>query len=197
MDEERLPRHWIVAVGVGIEGSLALIAWGLGWLVGQRPGRDVRWDWRSIALGALATGPLLLLFMWSLRSTRRPLVRIRAFFDVVVRPLLGPCTIIDLALISIAAGVGEELLFRGVIQGAAMRSMGLAPGIAVASVLFGLAHPITPAYTVLAAVMGAYLGLLWVATDNLLAAIVTHALYDFMALVYLLHGRASSPVEPS
>jgi hypothetical protein len=196
MDEEQPHRRLIVAVGVGIEGGLALVAWGLGWLVGQRPGRDLRWDWGSVALGALATGPLLLLFSWSQRSTLRPLVRIRAFFDVVVRPLLGPCTVIDLALISIAAGFGEELLFRGVVQGAAVRWAGLGPGIALASVLFGLAHPITPGYTVLAAVMGAYLGLLWVATGNLLAAIVTHALYDFLALLYLLRGRASNPIEP-
>ena len=32
----------------------------------------------------------------------------------------------------------------------------------------------------------AYLGWLWLASDNLLVPIVTHAAYDFAALVYLL-----------
>jgi membrane protease YdiL (CAAX protease family) len=53
-------------------------------------------------------------------------------------------------------------------------------------VLFGLLHPITPTYAVLAALMGAYLGGVWLASGNLLVPIVAHALYDFIALAYLL-----------
>ena len=38
----------------------------------------------------------------------------------------------------------------------------------------------------MAAVVGIYLGLLWLATGNLLVPIVTHGVYDFAALVWLL-----------
>ena len=36
--------------------------------------------------------------------------------------------------------------------------------------------------------IGAYLGLLWLLSRNLLAPMITHALYDFGALVYLVRG---------
>ena len=55
--------------------------------------------------------------------------------------------------------------------------------------MFGLLHPITRAYAVIAALLGAYLGGLWLAGGNLLTPIVAHALYDFVALVYLLRLR--------
>ena len=51
--------------------------------------------------------------------------------------------------------------------------------------LFGLGHWITPSYGVLAGIIGGYLGLLTMASSNLLPAILAHALYDFAALVYL------------
>jgi membrane protease YdiL (CAAX protease family) len=44
---------------------------------------------------------------------------------------------------------------------------------------------VTPAYLVLASVMGLYLGMLFVHGGGLLAPVVTHALYDFGALLYL------------
>jgi len=59
----------------------------------------------------------------------------------------------------------------------------------IASVLFGLFHPITPTYAALAAAIGLYLGWLWLACGNLLTPIVTHALYDFLALAYLVKLR--------
>ena len=69
--------------------------------------------------------------------------------------------------------------------------------------LFGLMHFITPTYAVLATLMGAYLGLVWQWTGNLLAVVLMHALYDFLVLLYLLRGPGSSlqpedkPGEPA
>ena len=71
-------------------------------------------------------------------------------------------------------------------------SWGVWVGLAVASVLFGLAHAITVSYVLLAALMGLYLGWLWIATGNLLVPIMAHAGYDFLALVYLVKIRRPS-----
>src|SRR5262249_54526611 len=65
-------------------------------------------------------------------------------------------------------------------------------GLAAASVLFGLLHAVTPTYAVLATLMGGYLGGLWMATGNILAPIIVHALYDFVVLYYLLAGPGRS-----
>lgn len=56
----------------------------------------------------------------------------------------------------------------------------------LAAVAFGAAHLITWTYAVVTTIIGAYLGLLWIWTGNLLTPMVTHAVYDFIALVYFL-----------
>jgi membrane protease YdiL (CAAX protease family) len=48
---------------------------------------------------------------------------------------------------------------------------------------------ITPMYAVLAALVGLYLGGLFIWSDNLFVAIVSHASYDFVALSYLVSRR--------
>ena len=83
------------------------------------------------------------------------------------------------------------MLFRGVFQGLLARWLGPGPGWGAASLLFGLLHPITPGYIVLAALLGAYLGSIWMFTGNLLTVMVAHALYDFLAMVLLLREKPS------
>ena len=41
-----------------------------------------------------------------------------------------------------------------------------------------------------AGLLGFYLGLLYLETDNLVVPMVVHSLYDFFALVYLVRWRA-------
>ena len=57
------------------------------------------------------------------------------------------------------------------------------------AILFGLLHAVNVAYAVLATLMGMYLGWLWMTTGNLAVPIVAHAVYDFLRVVYILHGR--------
>ena len=90
----------------------------------------------------------------------------------------------EVIVIAAAAGIGEELLFRGVLQ----PEIGLIP----ASLVFGVLHMGgrgTLAFGCWVAIMGAALGWLAAATGGLLAPIVAHALYDAAALVYIRWGR--------
>ena len=59
------------------------------------------------------------------------------------------------------------------------------PAVAVTGLVFGLLHPVSLAYTVLAALAGAYFGALVVLTGNLLVPVVAHAGYDLVALLVL------------
>ena len=63
--------------------------------------------------------------------------------------------------------------------------------LVMASLLFGAFHLITWTYAIIGAFIGVYLGLLWIWTGNLLTPMITHAVYDFMALVYFLRIRRS------
>lgn len=181
-------RTLVMGFAVLVEGGLVVAAQLLGWLLDRPPLERFAFDATDVLLGVAATLPLVLLFLALVRWPVGPMVRIRQFSLEVVCPLFAPCTVYDLAAVALLAGVGEEMLFRGVIQGALTRGGGPWVGLAIASALFGLLHAVTPAYAILAALMGAYLGWLWQVTNNLLTPIIVHALYDFAVLLYLLVG---------
>jgi membrane protease YdiL (CAAX protease family) len=184
-------RGRLVLLAVVFEGGLAGLAWVLGWLIGQPALEHFSWDARDAGLGFAACLPMLLLLYLIVRWPLGPLAGVKHFFDEVARPLFGPCTLLELAMISLLAGLGEEMLFRGVLQGALARWLGPLAGLLLTSLFFGLAHPITATYAVIAFLMGLYLGGLLMAAGNLLVPIEAHALYDFLALVYLLRVRTA------
>nr|WP_239056945.1 CPBP family intramembrane glutamic endopeptidase [Wenzhouxiangella limi] len=93
-------------------------------------------------------------------------------------------------MVALLAGVGEELLFRGVIQGGLDGVIGPWPALALASLLFGAMHALSRAYFVLATVMGLYMGLVYLWTGNLLIPILIHFLYDWVVLRYYLASRS-------
>lgn len=163
-----------------------VIAAGLGWVLQQPWWADMHWSLPDTAAGLLASLPPFLLFLILLRSSCRPLMDIRSFLESELAPIFAGWSLARLAILSLLAGVGEEVLFRGVLQGWLSRAWGTVPGVITASILFGSAHPMSRAYILLAGLIGAYLGVLWLATGNLLAPVVTHASYDFIALVYFL-----------
>jgi len=189
---EKIEPGGFVVLAVLFEGSLAPLALALGWFLGQPPLASFSWSLRDALYGVLATVPMLCLLGIVARWPVGPLARIKRFLDDEVRPLLQSRPWHDLAIISVAAGVGEEMLFRGVIQGALGRLLGPAPGLVLASLVFGVLHPITPAYTLIAGFLGAYLGAVWLLTGNLLPVMIAHGLYDFVALLVLVRGRSDS-----
>jgi membrane protease YdiL (CAAX protease family) len=175
-----------------MEAGLAPLALVLGWAFRQPPLADFAWNEDAAVIGVAAALPLLTFFAVAMRWPVGPLAKIKAFFDRELAPLLEGCDWPDLALLSLAAGVGEEMLFRGVIQGALARTLGRTAGIAIAAALFGLLHPVSATYIVVAGLLGAYLGLIWLLSGNLLAVIVAHTLYDFVALLVLMSDRSEA-----
>ena len=174
------------ATWVLLEAGLAPLALVLGWALDQPPLAGFAWEedavWSGLAVAAL----MLIAMMAAFGKPIGPFRRIQKFLDRELLPVLAGCSAADLALMSVAAGVGEEMLFRGVVQGALTRQLGPGLGVAGAGLVFGLLHPVSPTYVALAALLGVSLGILQLVTGNLLAAIVAHAVYDFLALLVLL-----------
>ncbi len=78
-------------------------------------------------------------------------------------------------------------MFRGIVQAGLAGYLGSPwAGLIVGSLAFGLAHPMSKTYVVVAALIGIYLGCLLLLTGNLLVPIVAHAPYDLVALVLLV-----------
>ena len=187
-DHLRTPRN-LVLMAVVFEGGLGVVAVALGWVLGYQPLDRVEWTAMALALGTAACLPLMALLWICTRLPIQPFTNLLRVVDEFLVPMFRHCRVLELAVISALAGLGEEMLFRGVIQEVVAGSLGVWAGLAVAAVLFGLVHLITPTYALLAGLMGVYLGWLWIETGNLLVPITAHAVYDFLALVYLAKIR--------
>ena len=170
-----------------VEGGMVLAALLLAWLAGIDLWTFVRFDARSVWQSLLAVLPLLVLFAITYRWPWGPLKRIKDLLLDVLGPSLAACRWYDLPLLAFLAGLGEQLLFRGVIQLGIAQGTSPAIGLVVASVIFGVAHAVTPTYAVLAGMMGLYLGglLHLEAAPNLTPPILVHAVYDLVAFVIL------------
>lgn len=107
---------------------------------------------------------------------------VRRFLRVLFRHARPGAVVV----VSVLAGIGEELLFRGVIQTGLVGLWGPGIGILLASLLFGAAHAVSASYLLLATLMGLYLGLIYHWTGNLLIPIIIHALYDWIAIHFYL-----------
>jgi membrane protease YdiL (CAAX protease family) len=189
------PERDVFRLALVFEGGLAVLAIVLGWWMTPPVWERVRWEWSDFGLGILATLPLAAGLLFLRRVQTGPLGRLNEVVDRLLVPLFGSCSLIQLALISALAGIGEELLFRGVLQPVLIGWLGTWAGLAIASVAFGLVHAVTPTYAVLATLVGVYFGGLAIATENLLTPLITHGLYDFVALVYLTRGV--KPLSPT
>ena len=67
--------------------------------------------------------------------------------------------------------------------------------ILIVGIIFGVCHWITPLYFLLATITGIYLGWLYWATGSLVAPVLAHALYDFIALVVIVRRQADPAVK--
>ncbi len=193
MSEEHLPGGKIVGIAVLFEGGLIVLAWGLGLLLETPFGEQTFVTGPAIGLGVAATIPLFLSLYWTIRSSWPVLVRLRRVVEEQVVPLFAGCTVWGIAAISILAGVGEEALFRGVMQTNLAGLLGVVPALLVTSLLFGLVHFVTSTYAVMAGIIGLYLGVISIWSGNLFAPMVIHALYDFVALMYLARYMRPAP----
>jgi len=202
MSEKPPPSSLFPLQAALFEASLAFLAVLFGWMFSQSPMKTLQVNSAAVLLGILAVLPLLGLLVTCQRVAWRPIREVRRVLDDLIVPMFKNCTWIELAAISLLAGLGEELLFRGVFQAAMAEWTGnflphspmyatIGDWIAIFSVaiLFGMLHAVNVAYAVLAALMGLYLGWLWRASGNLAVPIVAHAVYDFLALEYILRWR--------
>jgi membrane protease YdiL (CAAX protease family) len=172
-----LRRRELLKWGVIIEGGLIVAAFALGAAAGFNAWA-VRWTFTDLLWGVGAVLPMLVVYSAS--------DELRQLVQRILGPAFRECRWYDLVLMAVLAGVGEELFFRGAVQPLLER---IDPwvGLIAANVLFGALHALTWQYFVFAAGFGFYLS--WLAgfpsERNLLAPIIAHGLYDFLAFVLI------------
>lgn len=198
MDEPPIDSRSFFRAAMISEALVLLAGIALGAFLQRPPGEQIHllsvdWLW-----GLLAALPMVAALWLAERFPLGPLKSLEQIFEQVLKPLFRSWPTWQLFAVSAMAGVGEEILFRGAIQGGVEQFSG-SPWLAIviASVLFGLAHPMSRLYVGVATVIGFYFGWLLWSTDNLLVPIVAHGAYDFVALLYMLRGDRTSVHAPA
>lgn len=195
-DDDPSPASF-VRLALLVEGGLAAVAMLIGWLVGFDPWFGMHGgDYDAIALsrdvlwGIAATGPAAAILL--IDSDRWKMFDdLKVQVSELLQRLLRGAALWQLLIIAVAAGIGEEVLFRGLLQAGLAQllpnSLAFVGSVLIASVIFGLCHYLSNTYFALATLAGIYFGLLMIVSGSLLPAIIPHALYDFIALAYLLN----------
>jgi membrane protease YdiL (CAAX protease family) len=98
-----------------------------------------------------------------------------------------------LLAICIFPGIGEELLFRGIMGRGLTARYGATVGVLLTSLLFGVAH-LAPAHAFATFLLGIVLHLVFVSTRSLAAAMLLHALNNAAAMtLYYLQDSIRLP----
>lgn len=161
-------------------------------------------DWvqigEHVGIGAVASLPMLAAIALLMKVPHESIDAIKRLSDAPTMKALLGLNYAELFVLSVCAGIGEELAFRGFLMpwftairdpnDAAFNTFAIGDSFQTAvpallvialvfsSIAFGLLHPITKLYVVVASLMGIYFGALLIAFDSLLVPIVTHAVYD-------------------
>ncbi len=152
-----------------------------------------RVDLRSALLALAATLPLVVFVYWSMRTELAFFAKLRELVRETIVTLFASCSLFELLLIAIMAGVGEEIFFRGFLQGSLGRFVDPWIALVLVSALFGVVHMVSTGYAIVAGLLGAYLGALLLLTGNLLVPVAVHALFDFAALLVISRRVTDTP----
>ena len=206
---EHLPgkRLNLLMLGILVEGGLVLFALALA-CVGlsdrSQPLVELTQGWdfwkKPLLIGTAATIPMLgylLLFHFWTPSFMRPMQK---FVDLKLKPMFKGASLLEMLALSLMAGFGEELFFRWCLQGGITHLLtpplgaqgAIAVGIVAASIVFGLCHWVNRTYGVTTILVGAYLGMLMVWTGSWVVPAIAHALFDFVAMIYIARWPAKN-----
>ena len=177
-------RRALLRVTVLVEGGMLAVALLLGLVLAVPFWASARVDFVSIATGIVAGLVLLAGASAITESSFAFAIQMRRDMDRLLGLFRG-ATLPDFLFISVLAGLGEEALFRGVIQGGLAHYVGMPMAIAVAAALFGLAHYISRTYVVFATALGALFGVLYAWSGNIAVPMIAHGAYDVVALWYI------------
>ena len=197
--------------GVLTELGVGGLAFALAWVFGGSPFGHWGEDWSQpavvgaqVANGLFATIPMLVMFVILDRLPLKALDAIQETLDQHLMPKLAHAELPGILALALAAGFGEELLFRGWLQPRVTDLVGYPEGvwagILVASIAFGVCHWMNWTYALLATLIGIYLGVVAHWTGGILAPSVAHAAYDFVVLWLMLgrrERRVASPGRPA
>lgn len=193
-DDRILGLHRLTWLAAAVQGGLALVS--VGWAVGF--GLDIA-DWYPLdawtglrALFTLATtlaaaAPPVAAFFWMRNSRAEPVVRFREDVRQRLTPLFAETRFVDWLVISLTAGLTEEVAFRGALldtfRVALPQPWNVIAAVVVPSLIFGALHALNRTYFLATTAAGVYFSLIVLGSGNLWAATLAHFLYDLIVFI--------------
>ena len=149
------------------------------------------WSWTG-QLGLLVVpigvtfGALLYLAMFSLSAI--PMLRIDSAQSLLLmlHQLFKNLTWTQIIVVSLLAGIGEEILIRGALQSFLVSLSSPLLGIIAASLVFGLLHFLTKMYVLLTFVMGLMFAVVFHLTNSMIVVMLAHTVYDILAFTMIV-----------
>jgi membrane protease YdiL (CAAX protease family) len=172
-----------VPLALGFYGALFVLA--LAWAA--LAGRSLLWadpgavPDRAALLRGFGAGVLAALGVVAASRLLTGATRLGERLARALAAVLGPLTLAECWLLALVSGIAEEAFFRGALQPQV--------GLVAASLLFGAAHfvprrELLP-WALFSVAAGFLLGWLYLATGNLVAAVVAHVGINGLNLRYL------------
>lgn len=167
--------------------GIILAAFGFGWALDINPLTNLNWSWSALLIGTLAALPMFGFFLLTMKLPFQAFHKINQFLLDEIGPRIVKASVLEVFILCIFIGLGEELLFRGVLQSWS-NQFGVVYAIIFTNLLFGILHSVTRVYVIVASLMGVYLSLLLIlfTPHNLLIPITTHTVYDFLCFMMLI-----------
>ena len=172
---------WLLVMEWGL--TAGLLTW---WILSGRDWESLKvvsafsgWGWLALGLGVAGAG-FMIRQMISVMKTPSDLAKLRA--EMGALRALAPVTRREsraFALVSVTAGVCEEILYRGILMAVLTPAVGLWPAVGLSSVIFGMGHAYQGFPGILkTTLVGMVMALLTVFSGSLLVAMVLHTVID-------------------
>jgi len=185
---------WVIAaastgpLGIWLAIGGSAVALGAAVLAFDRPAasRLLQPSPRLVLLGAAAGGVMV-----SVTYLLYPVMsRLAPFIATDTARLYAAFRAPSLLIASVALGpvvLGEELVWRGVVQSALVQRLGPWGGVTLAAVAYALTHaPLgSPVLVIVALLCGLFWGALRATTSSLVPSLVAHLAWDYLVLLWL------------
>lgn len=154
------------------------------------------WQWAAVAAG-LAASIVMIVQAWAVRRNPDQLADLREKSKGLLN--LAPHTPDErrgFDLLSVTAGICEEIIYRGVLLAVLIPVAGTWPAVAVCSIIFGLGHLYQGATGIVkTSLVGVVMALLVVFSGSLLPAMILHVVVDITSGRILNAAVTAGPAE--
>ena len=145
------------------------------------------WSWGgSLGFWSIPLAVILavVLFYFPIVLISHRLLRLSSVYQIVsqLHELTKELTWAQILILSLLAGLGEELLFRGFAQSWLAGVTGPMFAIVLTSIIFALLHAMSLFYFIFALAISIVFGLLLHTTQSMGLVVVLHTVYDVIAL---------------